>query len=96
MALSVEKRINPSRRARNVALAHLSYRVAQYLRLWGMAGLVGRIKQNPWVNRFLYQPKAREATTVDALPDSVVQGFRKDYDALEDLIGRRLPDSWRQ
>jgi len=89
---TLHERINPARDARAESVALLAYRFALVLRRLGLANLVGRIKQSPFVNRVLY--KAPSPTENESLPPELIQALRKDHDKLAALIGRSLPESW--
>lgn len=89
----VAERINPAREARADAVALLAYRCGLLLRRIGLANLVGRVKAHPWVNAMLYRPLTPEARP--EVPAELVVELRRDFDGLESLLGRPLPEPWR-
>lgn len=89
---TLHERINPARDARAESVALLAYRVALIMRRLGLANFVGRVKQNPWLNRLLYKAPAQKEEEV--LSPGLVAALRKDHDKLAALIGRPLPESW--
>lgn len=89
---NLHERINPSRNARAESLALFAYRVAQQLRQLGLANLVGRIKENKFLNQILYRAPT-EGLAEKPSPE-LVASLRKDYQRLEELIGRPLPECW--
>lgn len=68
------------------------------LRSIGAASLVGKIKRSPLMQRALYRPSQSHEEQL-AVPDeqaaAIRARFAPTYDALEALLGRRLPGSWR-
>ena len=92
----VHQRVNPARDPRCKAATRIAYGTGSLLRSLGMASLVGAVKRSPLVERSLYR---REALPVEAGAEalaSVRRRCRRDYRALEDLIGRSLPQTWHQ
>jgi hypothetical protein len=89
--------VNAAKAARVPGLARIAYGAAGTLRRLGCANLVGAVKRNTAFDRLLYQPMAPDPLSDDdrRVLEDIRRRARTEYDALEDLIGRSLPDTWR-
>jgi len=92
--------VNAAKAARSPGLAQIAYGTAGALRRLGFANLVGTVKRNPVFDRLLYQPMTRTSGSLSDGDQGVLRDIRRlartEYTALEDLIGRSLPNSWRE
>jgi len=52
---SLLEKINVAHEARMQWVAHLAFKIAHYLRKWGLANMVGKMKHNALVHAFLYR-----------------------------------------
>lgn len=95
---SLRRVVRPSGTARNAWIGHAAMQAGRALRSIGAASLVGQIKRSPLMQRALYRPSQSHEEQL-AVPDeqaaAIRARFAPTYDALEALLGRRLPDSWR-
>lgn len=90
----LHRRVNHARSPRSMAVTRFAYATGGLLRSLGMASLVGAVKSSPLVERSLYR---REAVPDGGRPQAIArvrERCRRDYDALEGLIGKRLPQAW--
>jgi hypothetical protein len=92
---SLEQIVNPARKPRVEALAHLAYKVGQWMRSLGLANLVGLIKQKPVVQAILYRSGREELRVPQTARRRLYERCSQQHDRLERLIGRRLPPEWR-
>lgn len=89
---ALHDRVNAAREVRIEPVALFAYRLALVMRRLGMANWVGRIKQHQLVNKILYTSTGSEAP---ARPSpELIAHLRRDNQRLEELLGRRLPESW--
>ena len=92
---SLFSRINTARRPRSIALARLAYVTGRKLRELGRPNIVGGIKRLSLFEKLLYRPYRDSKPEVP--PGSVRKLgplYHKDYDRLEDLIGKPVPSAW--
>lgn len=92
----VHQRVNPARNPRSKAATRLAYGTGSLLRSLGMASLVGAVKRSALVERSLYRRDALPILSGGEALASVRRRCRRDYRALEDLIGKSLPQTWYQ
>lgn len=86
----------PARTNRFPKLGHVAYSSAQLLRTVGAQNLVGFAKRNSYFNRLLFRPTSSRPDVDPGDKQAIQRMFRGDYDDLEALIGRPLPDAWRK
>ncbi len=91
---SLLEKINVAHEARMQWVAHLAFKVAHYLRKWGLANLVGKVKHNPLVHSILYRNSDEDLGVSEDDVHAVCRQFSDQYDKLADLIGKPLPASW--
>jgi hypothetical protein len=92
---SLLEKINAAHDPRLKWFAQAVYEVALVFRKLGMANLVGRVKRNPLMNKVLYRSRATKPVLSPEVREKVRSRYDRDYDRLEELLGRPLPPAWR-
>ena len=90
----LHQRVNPSRRPRSWTATRLAYAMGSLLRSLGLASLVGAVKSSPLVERTLYHRGALPTVPPNGSLARLRERCRTDYGALEELIGKPLPQQW--
>jgi len=89
------KEVWGAKTARNPWMNRILYRGGQALRALGLARLVGVVGTHPAFTRLVYKPAPAEAAS-DKAAETARRAFAQEFEALETLIGRPVPDSWRE
>ena len=92
----LHQRVNAARNPRCKAVTRFAYGTGSLFRSLGLASLVGAVKHSPLVERSLYR---RDELPIESGAEALAgirRRCREDYRALEDLIGRSLPQTWYQ
>jgi hypothetical protein len=90
---SLLEKFNVTRAARSVGLAHVAYRAGQMARRLGLMNVVGNVKHSGLFERLLY--KRDEKPTIPREVRARLQArYTRDFDRLEAMIGRPLPEAW--
>lgn len=83
----LHQKINPARKPRSIALAHLAKQAALRLRQAGHANLLGRLKHSRLVNWLVYRPQAdRAERPATEYPPAMVQLYHAELDGLSTLL----------
>lgn len=91
--------VNPTLKARSRFMAEAAQKIVQFLRDSGYTELVGRLANNPLLERLFFQ-KPHDGTD-DAAHDEVfeqelAQRLHEDDAMLEEMIGRPVPEAWQK
>lgn len=90
----LHRRVNQARNPRSKAVTHFAYATGGLLRSLGMASLVGAVKSSPFLERSLYRRETMSACSEPQAVAKVRRRCSRNYGALENLIGKRLPQGW--
>ena len=93
----IYKKVNVSPTPRIRWIAHFVYSCAGIARRMGFQNLVGFLKHNSLIDKFLYHRQRGQKKKLDRdLVRKMVDRYSKKYEKLEHLIGRTLPTSWHK
>jgi len=92
---SLHRKVYAARQARLEQVGRVAYRAGQAFRSFAFVNLVGGVRRHPAFERLLYRSVVAGFDIPDGALSWVREQFAPGYHALENLIGRPLPQGWR-
>lgn len=92
----LDQRVNSARNARFTGFTQLAYQTAHIMRQIGFAQIVGFVKRQAWINKFLYTSTAEKESFPLHLKEKIFETYSPTYPDLEQLISKKLPSSWNK
>lgn len=93
---SINLKVLSARVPRCDKLAHLVYSGAQFARKRGLLTVLGVAKRNSILSNVLYKKVDERPEFSLQFKEEVGDKFRGDHEKLAELIGRALPESWKE
>lgn len=90
----LDRRVNPAGNSRFPRLTGLLYSAARLVRKMGGQNLVGRMKRNVWLKRFMFTPPPERIDVPEETRRYIHDFAARDYPRLAEMIGRDLPAGW--